>query len=147
MRSFFRNHIVRKHVHQLMKFAMMGGSAAIIDFGILNGLVKLADWSPRVAVIPSILISATYVFLMNRTFTFKSKNKKKGMEAMKFALVYGCAILFNYFLFRFFLGILEPYEVLLPFTQSYNYAKALAIAIVAVWNYTLSHFFVFKRKL
>lgn len=144
--STFSMRAIHLHLRQVLKFAMTGGSAAVIDFGILNTLVKAASWDPRIAVIPSTLTAATYVFLMNRSFTFRSRNTGKAKEAVKFAIVYGLAILFNYLLFRIFLDILEPYEDVLPLLASYNYAKVFAIGIVAVWNYTLSHFFVFKQQ-
>lgn len=117
----------------------------MIHFTILNSLIHFGDVDKRYAAIPAILISASYVFLMNRNFTFRSRNDQR-KEAFKFAMVYGPAIVFNYAFYRLFLYILEPYEGILPFLSTYNYATALAIAIVAVWNYTLSHFFVFKRK-
>jgi len=127
---------MKKHLEQGLKFALVGSSAAMIDLGSLAIFVELFGVDPRVAVIPSTLLAVTYVFLLNKHFTFKNKERQYLRQALKFAVVYGLAVILNLALFRlfFWLGIY------------YLLSKMLAIGILAAWNYSLSHFFVFAKR-
>ncbi len=78
----------------------------------------------------------TFVFLMNKHFTFRAREAKSGRQVGRFVVVYGFAIMMNYVLYSVFLHGL---------TVDYRFAKALAIGLIAVWNYLMSHAFIFKR--
>lgn len=126
----------RKHVRQILKFIVTGGTGAFLEFASLALLVEVIDVDESVAGIYSLGPSLVYVFLMHKYFTFKNHEKNVGGQMAKFALVYALAILFNILLYSVFiwLGVYYPF------------AKALAIAIVAVWNYILAHGFIFKKN-
>lgn len=59
-----------------------------------------------------------------------------GNQALKFALVYGVALVMNVLISN----------LLIAFGIDYRIAKIVAVAIGAVWNYALSHGFIFKKK-
>lgn len=141
-----KNHHVRKHVSQLWKFAIAGGIGSIIDLGSLTLFVEYFDINPWLAFPLSTIPAVTAVFLINKFFTFKNRERNYGSQLLKFSLVYGVAIVLNlitsYALFwlgmRYFEDALrEVYIALL--------ARVGAIAIGAAWNYTLSNGFVFKK--
>lgn len=130
--AFLRRYPILK---KLVKFAMTGGVAAVIDLVGLQVMVRYLFVPAEVAVILSSLISVIFVFIFNKFFTFRDKSSKYASQILKFALVYGFAIVLNGFVSNIFL--------LLGF--HYLIAKFIAIAIGAVINFLLSHFFVFRQ--
>lgn len=127
---------MRKHVSQGLKFAICGGLGAGIDLGSLTVFVEILDLSPHVGYVFSTLIAVSIVFVGNKFFTFRNHEKKYVSQILKFALVYGCAVAFNIGLSSLF------------FVSGIHYvvSKIFAIGIVAVWNYSLSHGFIFKKS-
>lgn len=135
MRRILHHPVVRKHVSQGLKFGICGGIGASIDLGWLTILVEIFGVDPHVGYVFSTFLAVSVVFLGNKFFTFRNHEKKYLHQAMKFALVYGCSVIFNISLSSlFFLGGMH-----------YVLAKIFAIGIIALWNYFLSHGFIFKK--
>jgi putative flippase GtrA len=129
------HHFITRHARQGLKFAVSGGLGAVVDFGGLFLLQHAVGLEARHAVVLSIFPALIVVFLMNKYFTFRDSKAPHGKQAAKFAAVYALAILWNIILSLVFLSVGLPAPV----------AKALAIACVSLWNYTLLHGFVFRR--
>ncbi len=129
------NRHLQTHAPQLVKFAVCGGLGSVIDLGSLTLFVEYFAMESRVAVIPSTLLAVTFVFLTNKYFTFKNKEKNYASQVVKFALVYGVAVLSN----------VAISAGLITIGVHYLLSKVIAIAIGAVWNYSLSHGFVFRK--
>lgn len=127
---------LRTHFSQLWRFAVCGGSGFAFDFGSLTLFVEWLKIDPRIAVILSSLVGATFVFFANKFFTFKNHEKKMGNQVMKFMLVYGVAIV----------GNVAVSNAIIALAIDYRIAKIIAVGIGAVWNYALSHGFIFKKK-
>lgn len=113
---------------------MVGASGAIVDLSALNYLVAGWQWGPLSARVVSMSLSLTLVFLCNRSFTFRSgATRGVGNQVARFLLAYATGIAVNFALYAAFLWI----------GVHYTLAGALAIGLGAVWNYALSHRFVF----
>lgn len=125
----------RPLLKKMVKFAMTGGVAAIIDLGGLQIMVRYLSVPAEVAVILSSLISVIFVFIFNKFFTFRDKSARYVSQIIKFALVYGFAIILNGFVSNIFLWLGFHYLL----------AKVIAIGIGAVINFVLSHVFVFRQ--
>lgn len=136
MRRILHHPTVRKHVSQGLKFAICGGLGASIDLASLTVLVEAFGMSPHAGYIISTLLAVSVVFVGNKFFTFRNHEKKYLSQLLKFALVYGCAVIFNVGLSSLFFAS----------GMHYILAKVVAIGIVAVWNYCLSHGFIFKKS-
>ncbi|OGJ55132.1 hypothetical protein A3D11_03620 [Candidatus Peribacteria bacterium RIFCSPHIGHO2_02_FULL_49_16] len=136
MHLSLRHPFIRMHVFQGMRFAVCGGAGAIVDFSSLYILVQILGVVPYVGYVGSTSFALIVVFFSNKYFTFKNHEKKHGTQFLKFLLVYGTSFVLN-------VGIAS---FLYWFGLQYMLAKALAIAILAFWNYSLSHGFVFKRQ-
>jgi len=121
------------HATQIVKFCISGICGTLIDLGVLIALVRATSMSPDLAFIPSTLAAATFVFLFNKFITFGRHEHSTLTQVWRFAIVYVAAILLNVGLAigLYRLGV------------HYVLAKALAIGVVAFWNYILSHFFIF----
>jgi putative flippase GtrA len=135
MRRLFAHPTVQKHAPQFLRFALCGALGATIDLSSLTLQVELFHVNEHVAFVTSSLIAVVFVFLANKHFTFKNKERKYGSQAAKFAIVYGTAIMLNGGISSLIFATGAPYLA----------SKMLAIMIVAAWNYVLSHGFVFKK--
>lgn len=133
--SLLRHPFIKKHAPQIIKFALAGGLGAMIDLGSLTLLVEYVGVEEHLAVIPSTLCAVCVVFLLNKHVTFKDKKGNYGPQILKFAFVYGVAILSN---------ILISSGLILIGVH-YFLSKVIAIAVGAIWNYAMSHGFVFKK--
>lgn len=146
MRRVFHHPIVRKHGVQFLRFAVCGLIGTTLDVTTLGILVRYADLSGYVGSVLSSLVGASFVFVANKFFTFRDHSKRVGNQIFKFALVYGIAIGLNVMLSWGFLWVLE-HQILgdAYHLESSLLAKVGAIGVVALWNYTLSHGFIFKQ--
>jgi putative flippase GtrA len=136
MASFLRHQSVRRHASQLWKFVVCGGIGFTIDLLSLTLFVEWFSMDERIAVVVSSIVGATFVFFANKFFTFRNTEQRYGSQITKFALVYGVAIASN--------AVIS--NLLLWFGVYYLLAKIIAVAIGAVWNYALSHGFIFKKS-
>jgi|GEM_PF-148853 len=121
------------HAIQASKFILCGFCGAMIDLGSLYLFVEYGSFDPNIAFIPSTMVAAVFVFFFNKYVTFGRHEHSLMHQMWRFIVVYSVAFLLNVFLAIFFhwLGL---YYIL---------AKALAIGLVAFWNYALSHSFIF----
>lgn len=156
MKRLVRSPRVRKHAKQASKFIVCGLTGAAIEFSIIFVLVEMLFMDPRVAYIPSGLITVVFVFFFNKYVTFGNTERDHLGQTLRFAMVYGAAFVLNYLLasgvYSAGLALVlsrraatpDAYQLsmrLLPYA-----AKAFAIAVVAVWNYCFSHAFIFKAR-
>jgi dolichol-phosphate mannosyltransferase len=124
------------HMKQGLKFAICGGLGATIDLSTLTIQVELLGIPEGIAFLPSTAFAVTFVFLANKYFTFKNRERQYGSQMLKFIMVYGVAVASN----------LTISYVLLWLGVHYLLARISAIGVGAVWNYAMSHGFVFKKS-
>jgi putative flippase GtrA len=127
---------LRRHFSQLWRFGICGGAGFALDLGSLTLFVEWLGVDPRIAVILSSIVGGTFVFFANKFFTFKNREHKTGRQAFKFLMVYGVSFLSN----------IAIANAVIWLGGHYILAKIVAVGIGAVWNYALSHGFVFKKK-
>jgi len=108
----------------------------VLDLLSLSFFVEYGGINPAYAVILSSCVGAAFVFVANKFFTFRNREKSYGSQVFKFVLVYGVSILAN--------SVIA--NVLLWLGAHYMLAKIVAVAVGALWNYALSHGFVFKKN-
>lgn len=156
MKRILRHPRVKRHARQLSRFIVCGLTGAAIEFSIIFVLVEHVHLDPRVAYIPSGMLTIIFVFFFNKYVTFGNREKDHLGQTMRFIMVYSAAFALNYTIatgaYSFGLFALRGYRGsspelfaigmrLLPYL-----AKAFAIGITAVWNYCFSHAFVFKAR-
>lgn len=133
MPSIFHSSLLRKHLSQGLRFAACGGLGASVDFSILFLLVQILGITPYLGYIGSTSVALVVVFFANKHFTFRNRERRHREQFLRFLLVYGVGFIFNIGIasFLYWAGF------------HYMLAKVCAIAIIAFWNYALSHVFVF----
>ncbi len=136
MQKIFHHPVVRKHASQGLRFAVSGGIGAAINLLSLSVFVSFFHLAHPVAFLAANLLSVIFVFFANKYFTFRDQSGDHGSQAIKFIAVYGPAIVFNTLLA----------SGLHALGMHYFIAELIAIVIVTVWNYILSHGFIFRQR-
>lgn len=122
---------------QMLRYAVVGGTGAIIDFGLLYILKEYFGWHYLVSATLAFIFSALFNFYLNRVWTFKSSgNSRKQLLIFSFVSVSGLC-LNNSILYIVvkWLGIYYVY-----------YAKVLAVGLVTIWNFIWNKYFTFRVK-
>ena len=124
-----------KNKVQMAKFAVVGATSAIIDFGLLYVLTDFVNWHYLLSATVSFIIAAIYNFILNRSWTFRSNGKKRKQIPIFFAIV-GSGVLLNNFIMWF--GVEQT-------GLWYIYAKVIAAAIVTIWNFMGNKYLTFRK--
>lgn len=126
---------------RFFKFAIVGTSGAVVDFGLLN-LGILIFGMPK-ALANTISFSAAVVnnFLWNRLWTFpETRSSPFFGQFWKFALV----SIAGYFLNQtIFLGLDHLFLYRLG-TLGYNLSKAIATLLVLFWNFGINRVWTYR---
>lgn len=124
---------------QVIKFCIVGGLAAVINFSIYYSFTKILGFWYVYSAIYAFIFSAVFNFITNKLWTFR--NKESGMkivnQAVKFSIVMILGLSFNT-------------SLIYAFTEFGNFDWRLswvfATALVTFWNFTFNRFWTFKHK-
>src|SRR5574342_676861 len=124
----------RQEGKRFVKFAIVGGVGAIVDFGVLNLLVLAFGWDKFYANIISVSCAIISNFWWNRRWTFpESREHDLHVSVGNFATVNLIGLVINQAVCV--LTDSYIYDPLLAHPIDYNIAKATAITIVLFWNF------------
>ena len=131
MKNFFN-----VNVKQFIKFSFVGMLNTLIDFGIYYLLTRYAGLYYIYANIISVFIAITNSYLLNRSWTFQSKSKIVGIEAVKFWIVSIVGLILNTLISKLliYLGLGDLFS------------KAFASVLVLIWNFTANKYWTFSSK-
>lgn len=133
-------------VKRFIKFMMVGGFGAFLDFTVLNLLVFVFGVPKFYANIISTSCAILSNFTWNRLWTFpESRNHALHSQFGKFALVNLMGLAINQIVFLLadnfiFLPLLYPHEFL-----AVNLAKATAIGVVLFWNFGMNRIWTYRQ--
>ena len=144
-KTVFALAISKKSYRQFMKFAIVGGSCAIVDWAAFY-LFKtlLVSWFPanslqslrQYAKALSFIISATINYIFNRKWTFRSNDKNVAGQATKFFVVALIGLSFNSLIFYIITATLGWRDV---------FGLLISTAIVTLWNFFINRIWTFKN--
>jgi putative flippase GtrA len=130
-------------LHPFIKFCIVGFSSTVVDFGILNILIRYAHLDWHIAKCISFVCSVTNGFIWNSRWTFKGKSSARSHEQyLKFTLV-------NLVGLGLSMGIISLVSNFLshgarPEHWQVNVGNLVAVGVVVIWNYFGSKKFSFK---
>ncbi|MGB9593752.1 MAG: GtrA family protein [Anaerolineae bacterium] len=132
----------RKEFVRFIKFAVVGTSGAVVDFGVLNLLHLVFGFSKFWANTCSFTLAVFNNFTWNRLWTFpESRERPLKSQLAQFALVNLAGLAINQVVFlsldRY---VFEPW--LGPL--GYNVAKAIAIIVVLFWNFGVNRVWTYR---
>ncbi len=107
-----------------IRYLVTGGSTFAMDFLLLVFFHEALKIPVVIAATLSYWISLAYNFILNKFWTFGTKE-----NTQKHALMYGSLIVFNYFMSLGIIWLLGSYGI------HYALAKICAVALAMLWNY------------
>ena len=128
---------------QVLRFAAVGVSGTVLDFGGL--FILVAFGFPAIASnYVSTFVAMIYSFFMNKNYTFKNSGKGHSSQIIRFfaITVFGLWVIQPIILWGLTSALdsvpVYPWLILL-------FAKCWASAASMVWNYVMYSKFVFKK--
>lgn len=131
---------------QIIKFSIIGVLNTIIDFSILNFLVRILSWTVLPANTISFSVAVINSYFLNKYWTFRDKQPVHIKQFSTFVAVSLVGLGLSNLLIYLGLEIFKTYTFGLSFVWHYNIAKAMSAIIVLVWNFLASKFWVFYAK-
>lgn len=126
---------VRGHAWQIFKYLLVGGSAFVLDFGLL-ALLKSGLGAPAwFAAIVAFAVSTAWSFYLQRRFTF-SADLHVGQSAVR----YGILLVTNMLLTA---GIVELFDRLFDL---YLVGKVVSTGLMTLWNFPIMKYWVYPRS-
>lgn len=112
--------------HSLVRYLLVGGTTFSIDFSVLVLLHGVLNINVIVAASMSYWLSIAFNFVMNRYWTFSSKEL---INLHKHLLLYGLLLGFNYIFTVVFISLTTDVGL------HYTLAKIIAVPIQMSWTY------------
>lgn len=89
---------------QFLRFCLAGTVGFGVDAGILQALVVWAHANPYIARIPSFLAAASVTWLINRRYTFESREQQTPAEWLRYVSLMAAGAFVNYGLYSLYIA-------------------------------------------
>lgn len=127
---------MKKSIKQFVKFSIVGAVNTVLDASIFYVLINFLSLNYLLANVISFFISVTNSFFLNRSFTFKVKERNK-FDYHKFVLVSLGGLMISEAVL--FMSVKE-------FGLDPMVGKLIAIFFTVIWNFFGSRNIVFKNR-
>lgn len=128
--------VVKKaHKSQIVRFVVVGGFCAGVEFMLFAILVHFYQADYLYANMISLLVAVTLNYILSRKHVFKKGKHSGKVEFSAFLLFSAVGVALNQYLVW---GFVEQVEI------NVNIGKALAIGLVAAFNYLTKKHIVFR---
>ena len=129
---------MKKLIIQLIKFAVVGVIATIIDFGVLMLLREGLNIEVLVASAVAFSVSVIANYILSMLFVFKGSENGKVKEFIVFVVLSVGGLLLNQFIMWLGTEMLTVY---------YLWVKAFACVFVPIYNFITRKIFLEKKAL
>ena len=119
-----------------IKYCIVGGTAAVVDFGILFILTDFFSVHYLTSATVSFIVSALVNYSLNRSWTFRSNGKNRKQLPNFFTIATMGLVLNN--------GMM--YTGVEFFGLWYILAKVIATGVVVIWNFFGNKYITFNDK-
>lgn len=120
---------------KFIKFGVVGASGLIVDFGFTILCKEVLRIQKYVSNAIGFTLAASSNYILNRIWTFESKNPAIGLEFTEFFLVSLIGLGIN---------TLILYALVSKYQKNFYISKAIAIAVVTLWNFFVNALFTFN---
>ncbi len=127
----------RRGVRQFIKFALVGISSTVIDWGIYLVLTRFLGIYYLMAKILSFSIAVINSYIWNRRWTFRSNDPQKLREFIKFLIIAFVGVILNTLIMYIVVDFIRLSDI---------YGLFFASAIVMFWNFTANKYYTFKES-
>ena len=122
-------------ISKFIKFTIVGLIGLIIDFSVTFLLKEVIKINKFIANGFGFIIAATANYFLNRVWTFQSQNQHIIKEYSDFIIVSLIGLLINTFIL---------WLILKKFKLNFYVAKAIAIIVTTLWNFTANLLITFN---
>ena len=122
-------------IDKAFKFAVVGFSAFLIDFGFTYFFKEKVKINKYIANTLAFIISASFNFTLNRMWTWHIQDNQISVQAVKFGVVMITGLLISSGLIYVFADRMK---------LNFYLSKLLAVSVVMVWSFTMNNFVTFK---
>lgn len=130
----------RRIVRQFIKFGLVGFICSLIDWAVFFGIKFLTGWQlqylKQITKGISFTFSATFSYILNRTWTFRSTEQAVAKQASLFFVVATIGLGLNNLIFYLITGIFGWPDIA---------GLVIATLIVMFWNFSANKLLVFKN--
>ena len=130
--------------HQtFLRYAIVGAMGTAVDLGVLylltewSGIDPQASWWFPVFVTAAFTAAVIHNYILNRVWTFQSKDKQVSAQFLRFALVSVGGFVLTQALMWLLVPVLGVWYLL---------AKALTSLLVLIWNFGLNKMWTFRQQ-
>ena len=131
VKVFFKKDLVK----QILKFAICGGTAFIIDYGVFIVLTQVFKIYYLIASIISFTISVIYNYILSIKWVFKAK-KQNVKEFFIFVVLSIIGLGINSLIMYIFVDLISIHELI---------SKVIATIIVMIYNFITRKIFVEEK--
>lgn len=121
---------------EFSRFVLVGIVNSALGYAVIFGLMLGAGWSPEASNITGYAVGLVVSYLLNRSFTFRSRAKPVG-EAGRFLIVFGIAFGLNFLVLTVCVRLLAVPGWI---------AQIVAGVVYVGTSYLLNRHFVFARR-
>ena len=134
-------------ITKFIKFAVVGASGAVIDFGLTALCKGIFGISELLSNAIGFTVAATSNYFLNRVWTWRSTSKEVGIEYAKFFFVSLVGLGLN----SLIVFLLKDISIVPRFVETnldwdFWVAKIIATGIVMVWNFLANNLFTFRKQ-
>ncbi|MBO4752576.1 MAG: GtrA family protein [Bacteroidales bacterium] len=145
--------ISREFIRKFVRFAIVGASGMVVDYGFLVLFVQVCGLPGLLANALSFTLAASWNYMLNRIWTFGSKDERVGREYAKFFTVSVIGLGISTFTIWLIVSLVPSWseESGEGFSLGgvkilwFYVAKAISIAITMLWNFFANYLYTFKR--
>lgn len=133
---------LRSLITKFLKFGVVGASGMVIHGGVLYLFKEIVGLNPFVSNTIGFVTAATTNYILNRIWTFRSKEKQVAVEYLKFILVSVIGLGINN-------GTLWLTGRLLPsWNEDWRFyiLWVFAVGVTTLWNFFGNMLFTFRKK-
>lgn len=130
LQNFFDKVFILKFI----KFCIVGFSGVFVDFGFTYFFKEVAKIQQYYANAIGFTVAATTNYMLNRVWTFESKNPHIAMEFSRFFIIALIGLGINSAIIYLMNG---------KFKVNFYLSKLVATAIVMLWNFLINAYFTF----
>ena len=140
---------IARVIRRYAKFCIVGFSSTFIYFGVSELIAHLVHvdmtmlWPRTIVLSIGFMVSAFNGYILNRVWTFRSADPKRGRQLTKFMAIAGVGLVLSNTIVS--LAMLTPIARRLGEPHGRWASMVLAIFLVSIWNFTMNQLWTFRR--
>lgn len=139
--------ITRDFIGRFIRFGIVGTSGFAIDFAITALLYEVFAFSIVAATGVGFCFGATSNYILNRAWTWRSKDPNIKAEYAKFLGVALIGLGIHYVVLLWSMSVVGLDFSIFGFGVNNDWtSKLVATGVVLVWNFLANNFYTFKKR-